>query len=409
MRKAWIVARHEFAVVVKRVWFVIAAFVLPLFLAGTATVMHFVAEGALEDSRRALEEKPLGVVDLSGELAVPPPEGLKVRRFPDEESARSALASKDIVVCLVLPARYAETGQVRVLTSRRAAPLTGARGSVPEKTEDWFLENALRHVDPARRDLVKAPFRPSTEFLGPDGRSTGEDAKETQQKSAAAYGFFILLFMSIFSSSQYLLQGLAEEKENRVMEMVLSSVTADQLMLGKLIGLGAAGLLQLGIWTGMALAATLFLPAIVVALSPATFVVCFLLFLFGYALFASLMLGFGALGTNLRESQQIASVWSFIGVTPFFILIALFENPQGTLARVFSYIPFTAPTTMMFRYVADPKGTPAWEIPLVMAVLAVSTWLALKAGARLFRAGLLLYGKRPTPREIWRWVVVGPK
>jgi ABC-2 type transport system permease protein len=197
---------------------------------------------------------------------------------------------------------------------------------------------------------------------------------------------------------------MAEEKENRVMEMVLSSITPDQLMLGKLIGLGAAGLLQMAVWSTMSVAA-LVLSAVALTVSPASFFFCFAYFLLGYVLFGSLMLGFGALGTNLRESQQMASIWSFLGASPAMIVIALFEAPQGTVARVFSYIPFTAPTTMMFRYVIDPKGTPVVDIVGSMVVLLLSTWLALRISARLYRAGLLLYGKRPGPREIWRWII----
>ncbi|HYF00069.1 MAG TPA: ABC transporter permease, partial [Planctomycetota bacterium] len=264
-------------------------------------------------------------------------------------------------------------------------------------------------VDPQRRRLARAPFEPVVEYLGADARPTGEDVEGAQRKSVAAYAVFFFMFISIFSSSQYLLQGLAEEKEHRVMEMVLSSVTADELMRGKLIGLGAAGLLQFAVWLGMLLSMTLFTPLVAVALAPATFAICLVYFLLGYALFGSLMLGFGVLGTNARESQQMASIWSFIGISPSFVMVALFENPHGLLARVFSFVPFTAPTTMMFRFVVDPRGTSAREILLGMVLLAASTWLALKVSARLFRAGLLLYGKRPTPREIWKWMVLSAR
>ena len=75
------------------------------------------------------------------------------------------------------------------------------------------------------------------------------------------------------------------------------------------------------------------------------------------------------------------------------------------MARIFSYIPFTSPTTMMFRYVVDPKGTPLIDIVASMLLLVATTWLAIKVSSRLYRAGLLLYGKRPGPREIWRWIV----
>jgi ABC-2 type transport system permease protein len=117
------------------------------------------------------------------------------------------------------------------------------------------------------------------------------------------------------------------------------------------------------------------------------------------------MLGFGALGTNFRESQQMASVWTFVGASPAFILIALLENPQGTIARIFSFVPFTAPTTMMFRYTLDPGGTPLLDLAASMAILVAATALALKVSARLYRVGLLLYGKRPGVREVWTWML----
>jgi ABC-2 type transport system permease protein len=175
-------------------------------------------------------------------------------------------------------------------------------------------------------------------------------------------------------------------------------------MLGKLIGLGAVGLVQMAVWVSTSLSMILIF-AVQFAISPAAFGFCFTYYLLGYILFGSLMLGFGALGTNLRESQQMASVWSFLGASPAFLIIALIESPQGAVARIFSYIPFTAPTTMMFRYVLDPKGTPVIDIVGSMALMMAATVVALRVSARLYRAGLLLYGKRPGIREIWRWIV----
>lgn len=188
------------------------------------------------------------------------------------------------------------------------------------------------------------------------------------------------------------------------MEMVLTSVTPRELMLGKLLGLGAAGMLQLACWTGMGVTATFLFNAVTGQLSPTAYAVCFMYFILGYLLYGSLMLGFGSLGSNFRESQQMASIWSLIASSPVFVMVPLIEAPQGALSRVFSFLPFTAPMTMMFRYVVDPKGTPAWEMALSAAILAGTAAFALVASARLFRVGLLLYGKRPSPREIWRWL-----
>jgi ABC-2 type transport system permease protein len=400
VKKAWIVARHEFLVTVRRIWFVVATFVLPFVFAGIGYGMHSVGQRAVEESIATVRNKPMGFVDQWGGLA----ERHGFVKFPTKKDAQAALVAGTVGSVLVIPDDYLRRGEVEVTTLRRPTLMTAQQPPLPPGVREWFVEAILKDVSADRVRRAKSPLELKTVFLDESGNPSQEDSEETAKRSLAAYGFFLLLFMSIFTSSAYLLQGMAEEKENRVMEMVLSSITPDQLMLGKLMGLGAAGLLQMAVWTTLSLGA-LVLSAVALSVSPAAFVFCFVYFLLGYVLFGSLMLGFGALGTNLRESQQMASIWSFLGASPAMIVIALFEAPQGTVARVFSYIPFTAPTTMMFRYVIDPKGTPVVDIVGSMLLLLGSTWLALRISARLYRAGLLLYGKRPGPREIWRWII----
>jgi ABC-2 type transport system permease protein len=400
MNKAWIVARHEFLTTVRRVWFVVVTFVLPLIFAGIAFGMGRVATSAVEESLAPVRDKPMGYVDEWGGLL--PHE--KYRKFGTEEEAKKALLQKEIGSYIVLPAAYLGTGEIKVSTLRKPTLMTAQAPPLPPGVRDWLLDSILKNTSAEYLRRAKSPLVPRTVFLDETGNPTVEDPKETEQRAIAAYAFFVLLLTSIFTSSAYLLQGMAEEKENRVLEMVLSSVKPDQLMLGKLIGLGGAGLLQMTIWTVMSLVGVI-ISAAQFVISPMAFTFCFTYYLLGYVLYGSLMLGFGSLGTNLRESQQMASIWSFVGASPSFIAIALFEAPQGTLARIFSYVPFTSPTTMMFRYVVDPKGTPLLDIIGSMVILVGTTWLAIKVSARLYRAGLLLYGKRPGPREIWRWIV----
>jgi ABC-2 type transport system permease protein len=407
VRKAWIVARHEFAVTVKRVWFVIATFVFPLIFTGVGGGMLYLMQSTIEETQKEVAAKPLGLLDRSGELAAEP-KSFQLLRFRDEETARRAVAAREVSAVLLVPEDWVRGETLRVLSSRRLTPMSSGRPALPEGLEDWLARNLLRDVDAARRDLARRPLRElAVVHLDEQGQPSSEDFRKTAARAGIAYVTFFLLFISIFSTSQYLLQGMAEEKDNKVMEMVLTSVTPAELMTGKLLGLGAAGLLQLGVWVAMGVASSLFVPLVAVALDPWPFVVCFVYFLLGYLLYGSLMLGFGALGTNLRESQQMASMWSLIGSSPVFLIFAIFERPQGGLAKTFSFIPFTAAPTMMLRFTVDSKGTPLWEILLSLALLAACTVLALRVSARLFRAGLLLYGKRPGLREIWRWVVAG--
>jgi ABC-2 type transport system permease protein len=400
MNKAWIVARHEFLTTVRRVWFVVVTLVFPLVFGGIALGMGKVAKSAVEESQASVREKPMGYVDDWGGLVA----HQTYRKFAGEADAKKALLERQIGSYIILPKDYLASGEIRVATLRKPTLMTSHTPPLPDGVEGWLLDSILKTTDKESIARAKRPFIPRQVFLDETGNPSTEDQKETEQRALAAYAFFILLLTSIFTSSAYLLQGMAEEKENRVLEMVLSSIKPDQLMMGKLMGLGAAGLLQMTIWTLMSFIGVVY-SAIQFVISPAAFALCFIYFLLGYILFGSLMLGFGSLGTNLRESQQMASIWSFIGATPAFIVIALFEAPQGTIARIFSYVPFTSPTTMMFRYVVDPKGTPLLDIIASMVILLTSTWLAIQISARLYRAGLLLYGKRPGPKEIWRWMV----
>jgi ABC-2 type transport system permease protein len=400
MRKAWIVARHEFLVTVRRAWFVIATFVLPFVFGGLIYGMQTVAHHAVDESIAPVRTKPLGFVDHWGDL----PTKERFRKFETESEAKRALLAQEIGTYLVVPTDYLSTGSVEVVTLRRPTLLTAGRPPLPEGVQEWLLDGILKGVGQAEIRRVKDPLEARMIYLDASGNPSREDAKETAVRAGVAYAFFFLLLISIFTSSAYLMQGMAEEKENRVMEMVLTSVRPDELMLGKLLGLGAVGLLQMAVWVTISLVMGVALAAGLV-ITPGPFIFCFVYFLLGYTLYGSLMLGFGALGTNLRESQQMASIWSFIGASPAMIVVALLESPQGLVARIFSYIPFTAPTTMMFRYVVDPKGTPAYDIFASLVLLVASTWLALRVSARLYRAGLLLYGKRPGPREIWRWVI----
>jgi ABC-2 type transport system permease protein len=400
MTKAWIVARHEFLTTVRRVWFVVVTFILPLVFAGIAYGMGSIAQQAVKESQASVRDKPMGYVDEWGGLIAHETH----RKFSTEADARKALLGKQIGSYIVVPKDYLHSGEIKVATLRKPTLMTAQAPPLPAGVHDWLLDSILKNTSEESLARAKRPLNLRTIFLDETGSPSTEDPKETEQRAFAAYGFFILLLTSIFTSSAYLLQGMAEEKENRVLEMVLSSIKPDQLMLGKLIGLGGAGLLQMTIWTVMSFVGVL-LSAAQFAVSPMAFTFCFVYFLLGYILYGSLMLGFGSLGTNLRESQQMASIWSFVGASPSFIAIALFEAPQGTVARIFSYIPFTSPTTMMFRYVVDPKGTPILDIVASMLLLVATTWLAIKVSSRLYRAGLLLYGKRPGPREIWRWMV----
>jgi ABC-2 type transport system permease protein len=169
-------------------------------------------------------------------------------------------------------------------------------------------------------------------------------------------------------------------------------------MTGKLLGLGAAGLLQISVWMSLALVVTgKALSALPFHASSAVWSLVF--YVLGFLFFGVLLMGTGSLGQNLKESQQYGMIWSLGSVVPMMFMSLLVTEPNGTLARVLSFIPLTAPATMFLRlHSIDPPAW--WETALSALLLGVSAWVALKLMAKLFRVGLLLYGKRPTIPEI---------
>ena len=214
----------------------------------------------------------------------------------------------------------------------------------------------------------------------------------------------MLLGVSIVLGGQYLLQGVAEEKESRILESLLCTVSAEELMAGKLFGLGAAGLLVVSIW--VALGTVFVAPVLVVAgvkLPAGLIGIAFTYFLLGYLFYGSLMTGIGAGTSNMREAQQFSVWFTLLNFVPFIMIIFLLGRPGAPLAVALSLFPPTAAGAMMLRLTAPNSVVPWWQIALSLALLAMAAWMALMAAARIFRIGLLLYGKTPSLPEILRW------
>ena len=219
------------------------------------------------------------------------------------------------------------------------------------------------------------------------------------------YFLGILLVMTIFVTSGYLLQGVAKEKTSRVMEIILSSVTARELLAGKVLGLGALGLTQIVIWLGSSVAlsggsAGLLGIALPFMVRPQVLVLGVVYYVLGFLVYAVLMGGVGALGTTQQESQQLAGIFSLMAAIPLMLGGFMFSNPNMAFVRVLSWFPLTAPTMMLLRL-------PMAEVPLLdvvgsIVMLLVAIPIILWAGSKIFRMGLLMYGKRPGLRQVLR-------
>jgi ABC-2 type transport system permease protein len=320
--------------------------------------------------------------------------------FRSLPSREAAAAERTLRGFYLVPPDYLEKGEIE-LTVRKG-------GFMSDNRPGWrAVQNLVAaslvegRMDPLRaRRLWQPPALRSTS-IDSAGRPTRGGAFDEISSFAVPYFFTIFFLLSIMTSAGYLLQGVAEEKENRIIEILLSSVTPSELLAGKVLGLGAAGLTQIGVWVVLGITPLLVLaPFVQLRWSQLLVAVCF--FVLGFLALGSLMAGFGSVGTNMRESQQLSLVWSMSAVSPMFFIAVLLAEPNGILARVLSFIPITAPITMMLRVSA--ASVPWWEIALSIVVLAASLPLIIRMSGKIFRVGILMYGKRPTLIEIMRWV-----
>ena len=223
-----------------------------------------------------------------------------------------------------------------------------------------------------------------------------------------AFGLFMMLYMASIIYGNMVMQGVLEEKANRVVEVLAASAKPTELMAGKLLGICLAALTQLGIWMVTALVITA--PGLLaglanlpdgVTLSPAIVFHFFALFLLGFVLYASFYALVGAAFNNAQEAQQMASIAMIFIVLPWMVFMPVLNDPDSTLAVVTSLVPVLTPMIMMLRIAV--KTPPAWQIALGYALTIAFDVFMVWLCARVYRVGILMYGKKPTIKEIWRW------
>jgi ABC-2 type transport system permease protein len=238
--------------------------------------------------------------------------------------------------------------------------------------------------------------------------ATGETQGGTANL-AASFIIFMFTFFGIIGHGSRVMFAIIEEKNTRVMEVMVSSARPFEMMMGKLIGIGLVGLTQYLIWVIAAIPilfvsqSALAARGITLNSIPITSLLCFIIyFLLGYFLFASLYIIGGALATDNESSNIVTRLFPIFTMVPLFTAPAVVQNPGGTIALTLSAIPFFTPGTMVLRMgVSSP---PLWQILLSMflmvSTIAVTIWVA----AQIYRTGILIYGKKPGLREIVRWL-----
>ncbi|MGF1506845.1 MAG: ABC transporter permease [Anaerolineae bacterium] len=405
------IARHEYLTNLRKPRYLIFTLSVPalaLLTVAVGTVFGSEALAALE-SQLVPENQVVGIVDQTGELLpVLPAYDESIRAYDDEAAGRTALQEGTIRVLYVFPEEFIETGAVTVVRLDAGNSFDAPTFIIGEYVRERLLAERL---DPDLQARVLNPLRTTTEITldGSDER-TG-DASSLLADFIVPYMFALLLAITIFSSSGFLLSGVAEEKGSRVIEILLSSVTASELLTGKVLGLGALGLTRFAFWVaslgGLAYlgAQVSPLPSFVSLEGVITvdlLVLSLVYYLLGYLIYSLLLGAGGALGGSVQESQQIGSLVSLFAALPLYLFAFTITNPNAPIVRIVSYFPLPAPTAMVVRL---PFGTiPPIDIAISIGVCVLTLPLIVWGGAKVFRAGLLNYGKRPPLAQVLRMI-----
>jgi ABC-2 type transport system permease protein len=424
MGKTWAVISREYLERVRSKWFVIATLFGPLLLALMMIVPAWL-------SIRTTGMADLGqivIVDASGaglgdRIADQLTTGARQMRvrpevrtmMPHEVAQAETVLTREVILgqhsgYLVVD-RETVTGERARYAGRAASSLPlieRLRNVVRSAVMSLRLEEAGVPRELAR-DMTFVQVRLDSERITERGRGGSG-----QVNAIFSFGIAFLLYMSILLYGQAIMRGVIEEKQTRVAEVIVSSIRPDTLLAGKVLGVGAVAFTQIGVWvlTGWLLAeyraplfAALGLPAMPFQLPEISLtfgVLLLLLFALGFIFYAALFAAVGAMVNTDQEAQQAATPLMLLVIFAALFIQPVLFNPSGTLAQWVTMLPFSAPILMPVRLATVQVPWP--EIIASLLILAASCAAVVWAAARIYRVGLLMYGKKPTLRELARWV-----
>ncbi|MCA9254308.1 MAG: ABC transporter permease, partial [Phycisphaerales bacterium] len=333
------------------------------------------------------------------------------RTFATMDAAREALDSGDIDVIIHVPINYVETEAIDCFV--RKWKLFGAIAA-PQRVRQRLRLGLLQRAGLSEAEM--SIIRGGDE----DGASLGDvtlyelgagdkfvEVNQIQRilGFAVPAGIAGLLIFALMLNAGFLVAGVAEEKENKVIEVLLSMVRVDQLLMGKVLGLSGAALLQLFVWAAMAgpiplVAAWAGSEAIGFEWRPGVILISAIFFMLGFVFYGALLVGLGSLGNNTKESQQYSMYIMLPPIVPILMVVALVNAPNGLLSRALGWFPLFSAPTMMIRLATGE--VPIWDILLSAVILIASTWAAVRVSARLFRIGALMRGQSMNPIRIAR-------
>jgi ABC-2 type transport system permease protein len=397
-RKLWLIAKREYLVNFRRKSFLFTAFGMPIFIVVMWVVVFGLVMRVIDDTSGYTR---VGVVDQAGIFASQTPEQ-PFELMESPEVAARALENKEIVGYYVIPTGFLSTPVLEAYYRQTQSLNEGLRDELGGQIREAL---SAQISDPQVAERLQSPLGELKIFRAGSDQELDEAALIVTFLAPVFVG--ILMFILTMTTSQFLMSGLIEEKENRMMELFITSARPSEMLWGKMIGMGLLGLTQLGIWAGFgvivaSLSGTLNLGRLTAAIqfSPELIFVTLVFTILGFVFNGSIQAAIGATANAEQEGRQISSIVVLPSVIPLALMVLFIMDPNGAGPVLMSMIPFTAPVAMILR--AAMTTVPFWQILLSAAILFVTVLVLMQLAARIFRAQMLNYGKRPSIREIWR-------
>lgn len=330
-----------------------------------------------------------------------------------EDAARAELDDTENTAYIFVDEEALDEGTIPVYTSEDMPTFFMGDAQVMEGPVKAKQLDELGFSD-EELTMVSTPIE-FADAVGVDGGGAVEDDKtmadtlgmdeEEIKKRVVSGGFAVIILLSIIFSGMYIFQSASQEKKDKIAEIILSSVTPGELMQGKIIGYFVLGMIQalvlllfavpFAMWQmDLNVFQYLFVPetALLVALA-----------IMGYLLFAAIFVGIGATMADVSSAGQFQGMVLMLPFLPFIFIGPVMSDPSGMIAQIGTYIPFTSPGILILR-LSMLQEWPWTEIIISLAILAVSIWIFMKLAGKIFKVGILMYGKNATPREILKWI-----
>jgi len=423
MNRMFAVFKREYLQAVRKKMFIVMTLLLPLGMAALITLPALLAG-------RGLSGKKIAVVDGTGALRAEierPADlvgatllyvdgrgqsDLKAFAKPSLDRMRLAKPGDDnrIDGVVLVPATALRDSKVTLrYYSRSSTDVIGQTAVSMQLNRALQRQRLLgRGVTAAEADVVLHQADVDAVQLAPDGR----ELKGGRANFLLGFVFAALLVIPVLLYGVDILRGIVAEKSDRVVEVLLSSIDARELLTGKILGVAAVGLTQVGVWAILGLVAAGYFGAVASAagvdvaqfIRPITFLFFAVFFLLAYMTWVCMYAIGGAVSNSDKEAQQLVAPLMLVLMVPWFLMVPIITNPDSRLTIFLSLFPIFSPITMFVRtLVSNP---PAWQIAASMVISAVTIVGLFAATAKIFRLGILSYGKRPTIPELLRWLKV---